>query len=137
MTSGAGIIIPPSLGPAVEFSGSEFDAKVVRKCRLNPVADSGRIKRNSSERKRSDFHGFPRVLALTSYTASAVYLAKATLSSELLLSEICRKAVGDKSADPSRNCSATLNDFDESYTAKRDGRHCQVTSFVYHSIEAL
>jgi len=59
MTFGAGIIVPPSLGPAVEFSRSEFDAKVGRQCRPNPVADSGRIKRNGSERKRSDFHGFP------------------------------------------------------------------------------
>ena len=69
MTSGASIIIPPSLGPAVEFSGSEFDAKVVRKCRLNPVADSGRIKRNNSERKRSDFHGFPVSSLQPLYTA--------------------------------------------------------------------
>ena len=59
MTSGAGIVIPPSLGPAVEFSRSEFDAKVGRQCRPGPVADSERIKRNSSERKRSDSHGFP------------------------------------------------------------------------------
>ena len=50
MTSGAGIIIPSSLGPAVEFSGSEFDAKVGRQCRSNPVTDSRRIKRDSSER---------------------------------------------------------------------------------------
>jgi hypothetical protein len=58
MTSGAGTIIPPSLGPVVEFIGGEFDAEVGRECRPNPVADNGRIKRNS-ERKRSDFHGFP------------------------------------------------------------------------------
>lgn len=69
MTSGAGTIIPPSLGPVVEFSGSELDAKVGRECRPNPVADSGRTKRNSSKCKRSDFHGLPRVLALTPYTA--------------------------------------------------------------------
>ena len=59
MTSGAGIVIPASLGPAVEFSGGEFDAKVGRECRPAHVADSGRTKRNDSERKRSDFHGFP------------------------------------------------------------------------------
>jgi hypothetical protein len=59
MASGAGIIIPPSLGPAVEFSGSEFDAKVGRDRRSNPVGSSERIKRNNGERKRSNFHGFP------------------------------------------------------------------------------
>jgi hypothetical protein len=59
MTSSTGIVIPTPLCPAVEFSGSEFDAKVGRECRPNSAADSGRIKRNSSERKRSDFHGFP------------------------------------------------------------------------------
>ena len=64
MTSGAGIIIPASLGPAVEFSGSEFDAKVGRECRPDPVGERERIKRNNSERKRSDFH-FPVSLALT------------------------------------------------------------------------
>ena len=69
MSSGAGIIIPPSLGAVVEFSGSELDAKVGRERRSNPVADSGRKKRSSSECKRSDSHGVPRVLALASYTA--------------------------------------------------------------------
>jgi hypothetical protein len=64
MTSGAGIIIPASIGPAVEFSGSEFDAKVGRECRSDPVGERERIKRNNSERKRSDFH-FPVSLALT------------------------------------------------------------------------
>jgi hypothetical protein len=59
MTSGAGIIISPSLYPVVEFSGSEFDAKVGRECRSNPVGDRERIKRNNSEHKRSNFHGFP------------------------------------------------------------------------------
>jgi hypothetical protein len=49
MAPGAGIIIPPSQGPAVELSGSEFDSKVGRECRPNPVADSGRMKRNSGE----------------------------------------------------------------------------------------
>jgi len=44
MTSGAGIIIPPSLGPAVELSGSEFDAKVGRECRTDNV----HIKRNNN-----------------------------------------------------------------------------------------
>jgi len=39
MTSGAGIVISSSLGPAVEFSGSEFDAKVGRECRPDPVGD--------------------------------------------------------------------------------------------------
>ncbi len=32
MTSGAGIVISSSSGPAVEFSGSEFDSKVGREC---------------------------------------------------------------------------------------------------------
>jgi hypothetical protein len=64
MTSGAGIIIPASIGPAVEFSGSEFDAKVGRECRSDPVGERERIKRNNSERKRSDFH-FRVSLALT------------------------------------------------------------------------
>jgi hypothetical protein len=39
MTSGAGIVISSSLGPAVEFSGSEFDAKVGRECRPDPAGD--------------------------------------------------------------------------------------------------
>jgi hypothetical protein len=59
MPSGAGIIIPAALCPAVEFSGSEFDAKVRRECGSNPVGASERIKRNNSERKRSNVHGFP------------------------------------------------------------------------------
>jgi hypothetical protein len=59
MISGAGVIIPPSLCPAIEFSSSEFDAKVRRECKSNPVGEGVRIKRNNSERKRSDFHGFP------------------------------------------------------------------------------
>ena len=58
MTSGAGIVIPSSLDPAVEFTGSEFDAKVGRECRSDPVGDRERIKRNDSECKRSNFHGF-------------------------------------------------------------------------------
>ena len=49
--SSAGIIIPASIGPAVEFSGSEFDAKVGRECRSDPVGERERIKRNNSERK--------------------------------------------------------------------------------------
>ena len=49
MTSGAGIVIPSSLDPAVEFTGSEFDAKVGRECSSDPVGRSERIKRNNGE----------------------------------------------------------------------------------------
>jgi hypothetical protein len=59
MASGAGIIIPPPLSSAVELSGSEFDTEVCRECRSDPVGVRERIKRNGSERKRSDFHDFP------------------------------------------------------------------------------
>ena len=45
--------------------------------------------------------------------------------------------VGDKAQTRQGNCSATLSDFCESYAAERDGRHYQVTSFVYYSTEAL
>jgi hypothetical protein len=58
MTSGAGIVIPSSLDPAVEFTGSEFDAKVGRECSSDPAGHMERIKRNNGEHKRSNFHGF-------------------------------------------------------------------------------
>jgi hypothetical protein len=58
MTSGAGIVIPSSLGPAVEFTGSQFDAKVGRECSTDPADDRERIKRNNGQRKRANFHGF-------------------------------------------------------------------------------
>jgi hypothetical protein len=32
MPSGAGIVIPASFCPVIEFSGGEFDAKVGREC---------------------------------------------------------------------------------------------------------
>lgn len=91
MTSGAGIIIPPALGLAVEFSGREFDAKVVRECRPNPVADGGRTKCNSSERKRSDLHGFPVSWLSPSYTAFCDLLPESVpcmVSVQLILDEI-------------------------------------------------
>ena len=69
MTSGAGVVIPPSLGSAVEFGRREFDAKVGRQCRPGSVADSERTERDSSERKRSDSHVFPVSSLRPLYTA--------------------------------------------------------------------
>jgi hypothetical protein len=50
MTSGAGITVPPSLYPVAEFSSSEFDTKIGRECRCNPVGERTRRKRNNRER---------------------------------------------------------------------------------------
>jgi hypothetical protein len=45
--------------------------------------------------------------------------------------------VGEKAQTRQGDCSPTLSGFCGSYIAERDGSHYQVTSFVYHSTEAL
>jgi hypothetical protein len=67
--SGAGILVPPSLMPAIEFTAGKLDTKISRGCWADFAANNGRKKRNNIAGKRCDFHGVSASLLWDFHTA--------------------------------------------------------------------